>query len=73
MKHIAAHTETGASNPGYISIAEESGHVTVSVRSRGAQTAGTIAMNRDQLQNLHREIGAYLETFATVAEESKAE
>lgn len=73
MKNIFAFTETGASNPGYVSINDNDGRVTVSVRSRRAQTAGVVELSRDQLQELHREVGAYLATFAPVAEESKAE
>lgn len=68
MKHIAAQTETGASKPGYISIAEESGHITVSVRSRGAQTAGVVKLTLGQLQELRRQVDVYLSQFPSLDE-----
>lgn len=75
MKNIHAFTETTTTPPGYISINEEEGKLTVSVRTRGAQTAGMIEMNRDQLEAMHMDIGAYLQATAPspVVEEPKPE
>ena len=64
MKNIHAHTETHTTPPGYISINDDAGRLTVSVRSRGGQTAGMIEMNRDQLEAMHRDVGAYLAATA---------
>ena len=64
MKNIHAHTETHTTPPGYISINDEAGRVTVSVRSRGGQTAGMIELNRDQLAAMHADVGAYLAATA---------
>ena len=73
MKNIHAHTETHTTPPGYISINDDAGRLTVSVRSRGAQTAGMIEMNRDQLEAMHRDVGAYLAATAPAPEPVKAE
>ena len=64
MKNIHAHTETHTTPPGYISINDEAGRLTVSVRTRGGQTAGMIELNRDQLAALHADVGAYLAATA---------
>ena len=64
MKNIHAFTETHTTPPGYISINDEAGRVTVSVRSRGGQTAGMIEMNRDQREAMHADVGAYLTATA---------
>ena len=64
MKNIHAHTETHTTPPGYISINDEAGRLTVSVRSRGGQTAGMIELNRDQLAAMHADVGAYLAATA---------
>ena len=66
MKNIHAFTEITHSAPGYVSVNEEAGRVTVSVRTRGAQTAGIIEMNRDQLEALHSDVGTYLAATAPV-------
>ena len=43
MKTIHAHTETGASHPGYVNISEQDdGAITVTVRTRGGQVPSTI-------------------------------
>lgn len=64
MKNIHAHTETTHSAPGYVSINEEAGRLTVSVRTRGGQVPSVIEMNRDQLEAMHRDVGAYLTATA---------
>ena len=64
MKNIHAHTETHTTPPGYISINDDAGRLTVSVRSRGGQTAGMIELNRDQLAAMHADVGAYLAATA---------
>lgn len=64
MKNIHAFTETHTTPPGYISINDEAGRLTVSVRSRGGQTAGMIELNRDQLAAMHADVGAYLTATA---------
>ena len=66
MKNIHAFTEITHSAPGYVSVNEEAGRITVSVRTRGAQTAGIIEMNRDQLEALHSDVGTYLAATAPV-------
>lgn len=79
MKNIHAFTETNTTPPGYISINDEAGRLTVSVRTRGGQTAGMIELNRDQLAAMHADVGAYLAATvpapaveaAPVADESK--
>lgn len=75
MKNIHAFTETHTTPPGYISINDEAGRLTVSVRSRGGQTAGMIELNRDQLAAMHADVGAYLTATAPapVVEPVKAE
>lgn len=60
MKNIHAFTETNTTPPGYISINEEVGRLTVSVRTRGGQVSSVIEMNRDQLEAMHADVGAYL-------------
>lgn len=70
MKFIHAHTETHTSPPGYISINESDGHISVTVRSSRAQSASVISMNRDQLAAMHREIGTYLNDTAPAAPEA---
>ena len=64
MKNIHAFTETNTTPPGYISINDEAGRLTVSVRSRGGRTAGMIELNRDQLAAMHADVGAYLAATA---------
>ena len=64
MKNIHAFTETNTTPPGYISINDEAGRLTVSVRTRGGQTAGMIELNRDQLAAMHADVGAYLAATA---------
>lgn len=64
MKNIHAFTETGATPPGYISINEEAGRLSVSVRTRGGQVPSIIEMNRDQLEAMHADVGAYLAATA---------
>lgn len=60
-KNVHAHTETGASYPGYISInQEENGAHSVAVRNRGGNVAASIEMNRDQLEAMARDIFAHL-------------
>lgn len=79
MKNIHAFTETHATPPGYISINEEGDRLSVSVRTRGGQVPSVINMNRDQLEAMHRDVGAYLAATAPapaveaapVADESK--
>ena len=75
MKNIHAFTETNTTPPGYISINDEAGRLTVSVRSRGGQTGGTIELNQDQLAAMHADVGAYLAATAPapVVEPVKAE
>lgn len=69
-KNIFAHTDTGASNPGYISVNEEDdGRITVALRSNGAQVPSVIELSRDELANLAANAGAYLEATAPVAPE----
>lgn len=60
MKNIAAHTETNCVYPGYVSINDENDHVSISVRTRGAQLASTINVTRDELQAMSDGIAAYL-------------
>jgi hypothetical protein len=64
MKNIHAFTETTTTPPGYVSINDDAGRLTVSVRTRGGQTAGMIEMSRDQLEALHADVGAYLAATA---------
>lgn len=64
MKNIHAHTETHHQSPGYISINEYDDHVSVTVRSRGAHTAGVVELNRDQLTLLNADISTYLAATA---------
>ena len=66
MKNIHAFTETTTTPPGYVSINDDAGRLTVSVRTRGGQTAGMIEMNRDQLEAMHADVGAYLAATAPV-------
>ncbi|MFA7254385.1 MAG: hypothetical protein WC107_07620 [Patescibacteria group bacterium] len=67
MKNIHAFTETNTTPPGYISVNDEAGHLTVTVRTRGAQVPSTIEMNRDQLAAMHADVGAYLAATAPAA------
>ena len=67
MKNIHAFTETNATPPGYISINEEAGRLSVSVRTRGGQVPSIIEMNRDQLEAMHADVGAYLAATAPEA------
>ena len=61
MKTIHAHTETGASHPGYVNISEQDdGAITVTVRTRGGQVPSTITMDRDQLAALGADVAAFL-------------
>lgn len=64
MKNIHAHTETNTTPPGYISINDEAGRVTVSVRTRGGQVPSVIEMNRDQLEAMRADVGTYLAATA---------
>ena len=64
MKNIHAHTETKTTPPGYISINDEAGRLTVSVRTRGGQVPSVIEMNRDQMEAMHADVGAYLAATA---------
>lgn len=76
MKNIHAFTETKTTPPGYISINDEAGRLTVSVRTRGGQVPSVIEMNRDQLEAMHADVGAYLTATApapVVVEPAKAE
>ena len=75
MKNIHAFTETNATPPGYISINEEAGRLSVSVRTRGGQIPSIIEMNRDQLEAMHADVGAYLAATApeVAAPKSKKE
>lgn len=69
MKNIHAFTETNApSYPGYISINEEAGRLSVSVRTRGGQVPSLVEMNRDQLEAMHKDVGTYLAASAPVVE-----
>ena len=72
MKTIHAHTETGASYPGYVNISEQDdGTIAVTVRTRGGQVPSTITMDRDQLAALGAEVAAFLapvEAQATAGE-----
>lgn len=61
MKNIHAYTENQAA-PGYISINEESGYTTISVRTRGQESVSSIVMSREQLVDMHRSVAAYLST-----------
>lgn len=67
MKNIHAFTETHTTLPGYISINDEAGRLTVSVRTRGGQVPSVIEMNRDQLEAMHADVGAYLAATAPAA------
>lgn len=61
MKTIHAHTETGASYPGYVNISEQDGGaITVTVRNRGQANASTITLDRDQLAALGADVAAFL-------------
>jgi hypothetical protein len=64
MKNIHAFTETHTTPPGYISINDEADRLTVSVRTRGGQVPSVIEMNRDQLEAMHADVGAYLTATA---------
>lgn len=66
MKNIHAFTETTTTTPGYISISEEEGKLTVSVRTRGGQVPSTIEMDRDQLADLCANVGAYLQAVQSI-------
>lgn len=70
MKNIHAFTEIHTTPPGYVSINEEEGRLTVSVRTRGGQVPSIIEMNRDQLEAMHADIGKYL--AATTPKPAKA-
>ena len=66
--NVHAHTETGASRPGYISInQEESGACFVAVRNRGGKTTASIEMNPDQLEAMARDILKHLGVNITPA------
>lgn len=67
MKNIHAFTETNTTPPGYISINDEAGRLTVSVRTRGGQVPSVIEMDRDQLAAMHADVGAYLTATAPAA------
>ena len=67
MKNIHAFTETHTTPPGYISINDEADRLTVSVRTRGGQVPSVIEMNRDQLEAMHADVGAYLTATAPAA------
>ncbi len=63
MKNIHAFTETGpAYYPGYISINEENGVISITVRSSGNNNppGAFIRLDTEQLAALHADIGAYL-------------
>lgn len=61
MKTIHAHTETGASYPGYVNISEQDdGTIAVTVRNRGGQVPSTITLGRDQLAALGADVAAFL-------------
>lgn len=60
MKNIYAFTEVNTTPPGYISINEELGKITVSVRTRGAQVPSTIEMTQEELKALAYSIEMYL-------------
>ena len=72
MKNIHAFTETNATPPGYISINEEAGRLSVSVRTRGRQVPSIIEMNRDQLEAMHADVGAYLAATAPAPAQTKS-
>ena len=73
MKNIHAHTDTRHSSPGYISINDEDGRITVSVRTRGGQVPSIVELNRDELQALCNDIGTFLALTAPVAVEVPTE
>ncbi len=63
MKNIHAFTETGpAFYPGYISVNDENGVISITVRSSGNNNppGSFIRLNNEQLAALHADIGAYL-------------
>lgn len=60
MKNIHAFTETTTTPPGYISINDNEGKLSVSVRTRGAQNVSFIELNRDQLEEMMSDIAEYL-------------
>ncbi len=60
---IHAYTERDMSNPAYINLSErtaEGSDVTVTVRSRGASSSGTIVLSHDQLRALVDDAGRFL-------------
>lgn len=70
MKNIHAFTETNATPPGYISINEEAGRLSVSVRTRGGQVPSLFEKLGDR-EAMHADVGAYL--AATAPKASKKE
>lgn len=68
--NVHAFTETGATSyPGYISVnQEEDGRITVAVRTRGGNVPAVIDMNRDQLEAMYADVGAYLAATAPAPE-----
>ncbi len=58
--NIHAFTETTTTPPGYVSINDNDGRLTITVRSRGGQTSGMIEINRDQLAAMCADVDAYL-------------
>lgn len=61
MKNIHAHTDTGpVYYPGYISINNDDGRISISFRATGAATGGFLNITRDQLETMHADIGRYL-------------
>lgn len=74
MKTIHAHTETGASHPGYVNISEQDdGAITVTVRNRGQANASTITLDRDQLAALGADVAAFLAPAEAPAAAGKVE
>ena len=75
MKNIFAFTETGTLlPPGFVSVNEQdTGQISVSVRSSGGEIPAFVNMTRVELNVLHDAIGDYLfgsaepETVATKA------
>ncbi len=68
MKNIHAFTEGGSNYPGYISINDEGGTLSISTRSRGGAGGCVLHTDRDQLQCMADDINTYLQATAPKAE-----
>lgn len=72
MTTIHQFTETTREYPGYVSINDDAGNITISVRNRGGMAPAVITMSLAQLRDLHAEVGAYLASLVTPLFEAEA-